>query len=368
MTLEEYLRLSAVELAAAIAAGTLSAREVLAAALDQVDRLDGELRAFRELWPERADAAARAIEAERTTGATLVHARALGGVPVALKNLREADRLNALGAVPIGATSRPGPGTDWQTWGWTDRGPTLNPWNPDLTPGGSSAGSAVAVSTGMVPLATGTDGAGSIRIPAAWCGVLGLKPTGSGQGAVPGVMARHVDDLRVWLTGSAAPVAVPPPRVIWSADLGYAETDPEVAGVVRAALDRLVAAGSVVAVGGDAELLDPEQVWRARRGAASPGAEETAAENDRRLAAIFGRTELIATPTTPNRPHGHTGPGRQMSVALTWGFNVSGHPAISVPAGHTADGSPAGLQLVARHHHETDLFAVLDTMKPGPPR
>lgn len=88
-----------------------------------------------------------------------------------------ARRLIAAGAVPVGATSVPGPGTRWQTWGLGAHGRTVNPWRPDRTPGGSSAGSAVAVAAGLVGLATGSDGAGSVRIPAAWCGVFGLKTT-----------------------------------------------------------------------------------------------------------------------------------------------------------------------------------------------
>jgi Asp-tRNA(Asn)/Glu-tRNA(Gln) amidotransferase A subunit family amidase len=91
-------------------------------------------------------------------------------------------RLVAAGCVPVGATAVPGRGTSWQTWGHTDRGPTLNPLGPAFSPGGSSAGSAAAVAAGLVPLATGSDGAGSVRIPAAWCGVLGLKLT---NGRVP---------------------------------------------------------------------------------------------------------------------------------------------------------------------------------------
>jgi Asp-tRNA(Asn)/Glu-tRNA(Gln) amidotransferase A subunit family amidase len=84
--------------------------------------------------------------------------------------------------------------------------------------------------------------------------------------------------------------------------------------------------------------------------------------NDRRLREVFTQVDLIATPTTPNAPHPHEGPGDTMSVALTWAFNLSGHPAISLPAGFTAAGSPVGLQLVARPHHETDLLTAADQL------
>ena len=73
---------------------------------------------------------------------------------------------------------------------------------------------------------------------------------------------------------------------------------------------------------------------------------------------MFAEVDLIATPTTPNPPHGHCGPGDTMSVALTWAFNISGHPAISLPAGWTPRGEPVGLQLVARRHREADLLSV----------
>lgn len=107
-------------------------------------------------------------------------------------------------------------------------------------------------------------------------------------------------------------------------------------------------------------LLDPEPAWRALRDPAGDqdAAAELRAENNRRLADVFTDIDLLVTPTTPNRPHDHTGPGARMSVALTWAFNVSGHPAISVPAGFTADGCPVGLQLIARHHAEADLIHV----------
>jgi amidase len=82
--------------------------------------------------------------------------------------------------------------------------------------------------------------------------------------------------------------------------------------------------------------------------------------NDRRLARIFAATDLLATPTTPNPPHGHAGPGEVLSVALTWAFNLSGHPAVSVPAGLSAAGTPVGLQLVARHGDEAALLFVAE--------
>ncbi|MCL9797926.1 amidase family protein, partial [Frankia sp. AgKG'84/4] len=93
------------------------------------------------------------------------------------------------------------------------------------------------------------------------------------------------------------------------------------------------------------------------------------AHNDRALAAVLARVDLILTPTTPNRPHPHTGPGEVRSVSLTWAINLSGHPAVSVPAGFTADGAPVGLQVIARHGEEERLLAIavaLEELAPWP--
>jgi Asp-tRNA(Asn)/Glu-tRNA(Gln) amidotransferase A subunit family amidase len=129
-----------------------------------------------------------------------------------------------------------------------------------------------------------------------------------------------------------------------------------VAEVARAALTRLVSSGLVEEVNLPVELVDPEGVWSSlRNGGDDRGVQ---AENDRRLAEVFESTDLIATPTTPNQPHGHDGPGEVLSVALTWAFNLSGHPALSLPAGFAGSSSSVGLQLVARPGDEAGLLAV----------
>ncbi|WP_460369363.1 amidase family protein, partial [Actinocorallia lasiicapitis] len=116
---------SASRIARAVHAGEIEAREVFDAARARIERLDPALRAFTELHdfqPPRDGP--------------------LAGVPIAVKRTAQVERLRAAGAVVVGRTSVPGPGTSWQTWGQTDRGPTENPWRSGLTPGGSSAGSA----------------------------------------------------------------------------------------------------------------------------------------------------------------------------------------------------------------------------------
>ncbi|MFJ1842234.1 amidase family protein [Streptomyces sp. NPDC088146] len=360
-------------------------------ALERIGREDPRLCAFIEVWPARARA-----DTERARRLPL------GGMPFAVKGptgIRSyaARRLIAAGGVPVGSTSVPGPGTPWQTWGLGAHGRTVNPWRSDRTPGGSSAGSAAAVAAGLVELATGSDGAGSVRIPAAWCGVFGLKTT---NGLLPspdrsglasaGVLARSAAHAQIYLRCvlagpkgpdgpdgpdgligpegpngpygpegcGPAPAGLPIPAVL-SPDLGYAEVDPEVGSVVRQAVRRLVAAGVVRLVDRTCELLDPREAWQAvRDGRPSPAAAEIRRENDLRLDALFTRTPLLLTPATPHRPHGHDGPGELYSTALTWAFNLSGHPAASVPAGFTADGCPVGLQLVAARGADVSLLEM----------
>ncbi|MEU1090485.1 amidase family protein [Streptomyces sp. NPDC005892] len=346
----------------------------MARALGRIDALDPWLGAFTEVWHH--EALAREPAAARLP---------LGGLPFAVKGpagLRSyaARRLIGAGGVPVGSTAVPGPGTYWQTWGQGAHGRTRNPWRADRTPGGSSAGSAVAVAAGMVPLATGSDGAGSVRLPAAWCGVFGLKTT---NGLLPspdrrglasaGVLARSATAAEPYLRhvlDGYVPVTVrlPVPAVL-SIDLGFADVDPEVAEVVRTAVDRLVAAG-VVTLGPDGcALRDPARAWLAVRGGTpDPGAPATRRANDLVLDGLFSRTPLLLTPTTPNRPHGHEGPGEVYSTALTWAFNLSGHPAASVPAGFTGDGCPVGLQWVADRGADAWLLAAVRAAEGALPR
>ena len=252
------LSFKAAEIGTAVAAGQVSAVAVVRAALERLAAVDGWLRAFTEVFPVEAEAQAAEIDARVAAGDPV---GVLAGVPIAVKGRGglsdvQTGRLRAAGAIPIGVTSTPRGGGP-QTWGYTDRGPTRNPWCGDLSPGGSSAGSAAAVAAGVVPLATGSDGAGSSRIPAAWCGVFGYKPTTgllpsrdpTGL-AVPAPLARHPDDLRFWADvvlfggrSTALEITGPARTAAWSSDLGYAmpHLDEEVVTVARQAAERLVA-------------------------------------------------------------------------------------------------------------------------------
>ncbi|MFI8087911.1 amidase [Streptomyces sp. NPDC086080] len=360
-------------IASAVREGALRAVDVVAEALERIGRADPVLCAFLEVWAGEALRRAAEVDARVAAGERLP----LAGVPIAVKGrhgLRTAGPLLAAGGVAVGATSVPGPDTPWQTWGLGAHGRTVNPWRADRTPGGSSAGAAVAVAAGLVPMATGTDGAGSVRIPAAWCSVVGLKVTGGRLPspdrtglAAPGVLTRTAADATAWWrvvrpAGAAEAPAVLPGSAVWSPDLGFARPGPEPVTLARSAAGRLAEAGVVRLVRPPAPplLLDPAPAWTALRtpGADRSGAHRVRAGNNRRLDALFAGTDLLLTPTTPTAPHGHEGPGDVYSTALTWAFNVSGHPALSLPAGFGSDGCPAGLQLVAPHGREELLLAV----------
>jgi amidase len=180
------------ELASLVRGGEILAREVVSAALRRIDDLDGPLNAFVEVDAERALAAADAIEPGDE--------RPFAGVPIAIKanvpveglcmnfgsrflaghkpdhNAYLVRRLREAGFVVVGVTNLPEFGL-LPTTEPRHSGATRNPWDTERTPGGSSGGSAAAVAGGMIPVAHGNDGGGSIRIPAACCGLVGLKPS-----------------------------------------------------------------------------------------------------------------------------------------------------------------------------------------------
>ena len=190
-------------LARMVREGRVSAGEMTEHALRQIAACNPVLNAFVAVDQERARAAADAIDRKVAAG---IDPGPLAGIPLAVKDLEDAAgyvtthgslafagdapassdsalvaRLVAAGCVVVGKTNTPELGwkadTDNQMFG-----PTLNPWNLDHSAGGSSGGSAVAIASGMVPLATGSDGGGSIRIPSSCCGLSGMKPS---HGRVP---------------------------------------------------------------------------------------------------------------------------------------------------------------------------------------
>jgi len=224
----ELITKTAAELAAAVAAGEVSAVEVTTAHLDRIAAVDGKVKAFLHVNREDALAQAREVDRKRQAGEPL---GTLSGVPVAVKDLfatvgspatcgskilegwyppyesTVTGRLRAAGAVLIGKTNMDefAMGSSTENSGY---GPSRNPWDLTKVPGGSSGGSAAAVAAYEAPLALGTDTGGSIRQPAAVCGIVGTKPTYGGNsryGVVafassldtPGPFGRNVLDTAV---------------------------------------------------------------------------------------------------------------------------------------------------------------------------
>jgi Asp-tRNA(Asn)/Glu-tRNA(Gln) amidotransferase A subunit family amidase len=219
----------------------VSAVELVRLALERVERLDGELGAVVALRAEPALEEAAALDRRAAAGEPL---GPLAGAPLLVKDIEDvagmrttfgsllfadappaardglvAERLRAAGAIVVGKTNLP----EFAAQGYTANrlfGVTRNPWALQWSPGGSSGGSGAALAAGMAPLATATDGGGSIRIPAALCGLAGIKPTGGliGRRPIPdwidlstdGPLATSVADLRLLLAIEAGPVAGDP--------------------------------------------------------------------------------------------------------------------------------------------------------------
>ncbi|MFV0523749.1 MAG: amidase [Acidimicrobiales bacterium] len=308
--------LSAGEQAAAVAGHLVSPVELVDNALARIAEVNPALNCFAFVWDDQARAEAEAAAAAVASDAPI---GPLHGVPIALKDTTPtAGRTTTLGshafagwvpdtdatiigslrragAIIVGKTTTPEFAhaliTDSPLWG-----PTRNPWNPQRTPGGSSGGSAAAVASGCVALAEGSDMGGSVRIPAAWCGVAGLKP---GIGRIPmdvlpglydqishhGPLARTVDDVRRFLAVTQGPSLVdlwsqPVPLPLddpvsgsveglsigWSTDLGRWTVDPAIVAAVEATAAALADAGAVVVpvevpLTGEEELLWARLWW-----------------------------------------------------------------------------------------------------------
>ncbi|HWM56076.1 MAG TPA: amidase [Solirubrobacterales bacterium] len=249
-----------------VRAGEVSPTELVRLSLERIYRLDPELNAFRKVFAEKALLEAEQAEARLKAG----EERPLLGVPIAIKD--EVDiagevkmngtdaftepagkdsemirRLREAGAIIVGLTNLP----ELAICGFTEsatQGVTRNPWNPQRTPGGSSGGSGAAVAAGLVPIASAGDGAGSIRIPAASCGLFGLKPSRGRVSLAPelegwkglavlGCLSRTVLDTALWLDivsgGSQEPEAPPLP------DRPFVESAKESPGKLRVAYSTL---------------------------------------------------------------------------------------------------------------------------------
>ena len=314
---EDLTRKSAIELAALIRSRAISPRELLDAHLTVIERVNPKLNAVVTLAADHARDAAHQAEAAVMRGDEL---GLLHGLPIAIKDTTRtagirttfgsplfADhvpdedaevvrRLKAAGAVVTAKTNTPEFATGANTVNDVF-GATRNPWNPALSPAGSSGGSAVAVATGMVPLAQGTDFGCSIRIPAAFCGIVGIRPTPGlipsypmalawDPGQVHGPLARSAEDAALMLDAMVgfsrlSPISVHPPwasareivakaedgrglKIAYASDIAGIGVDAEIDTICRSAAKRLTDAGAhVEEVAFDvAHGREPYQAWR----------------------------------------------------------------------------------------------------------
>ncbi len=429
-------------LAAAIRVGQVSATEVLDAHLTQIARHNPALNAIVTLDAEGAQARAAAADVALARGEvwgplhgvpfTLKDAHATAGVrttvgfPPLADQVPDEDgtiaaRLKAAGGILLGKTNVPTLLGDYQT----DNplfGRTNNPWDTARTPGGSSGGAAAALAAGMTPFDIATDLSGSLRIPAHFCGLFGLKPT---EGRIPmtgvvpdprgtprsvrimscsGPMARTVGDLGLLYELLAGPdgrdTEVPPVPVCASPTvelrqlrIAYAPTFPgvPVAAEVRAALAtlalQLVRCGAAVeeatlpALDYGQELASAGELIGLMVGAFQPG-EQAPPTLDQYFAALhrrdqaisawerfFARWDVLLCPPAMTTAFPHCAPGAALEVdgrdevywqvsAHTTLFNYTGHPAVVLPYTLDHHGLPLGVQVVGKRWDEARLLGI----------
>lgn len=440
------------DIAAAVQSRQMLAREVVDESLSRITRFQDRFHTFTAILPELARAQAKKVDARIRKGETLP----LAGVPFAVKDLIDVSgvpttcgsrafadhkpksdatvvsKLVAAGAVLLGKLNM-----HECAFGFTGENDTFgncpNPWNTKRIAGGSSSGSAVAVSLGICGFTLGSDTGGSIRMPAALCGLLGLKPTYgrvSRAGVMPlswsmdhvGPIARTAEETAVVLRAMAGvdpqeestsnrPVpdySVELSKQIRGLRIGiphnwfFESLLPQVADAVTAAIDRLAALGAKrvevtlphmpEVLGAHRAIIFPEAAsafepyLRSRpndfsadiRTLLQGGQFLTAvdylkAQRVRRIvrrdwAKVFEQIDCLATPAaaTVATQYGQTTvklPGKEISTLnayldMTLPFNLSGHPALSVPCGFSEDGLPIGLQLVGAPFAEGMILRI----------
>jgi amidase len=418
-----------------IRSGDVTSRELVILYLERIERLDPQLNAFSNVMDERALVDAQQADGRRGAG----DERPLLGVPIAVKDVEDVtgeittwgtaanftpvshdsefvSRLRSAGAVVIGKTNLPELAIMGDTEG-PAFGITRNPWNTDRSAGGSSGGSAAAVAAGLCAAATASDGAGSIRIPASNCGLVGLKPTRDRIPLAPlkehwygmsvvGFEARSVEDAALLMSVGAADDDL---RDSFARDPGRlrvaVSTKPVIPTRVHADVKRVAdeTAGRLRTLGHEVEHDDPpfppvspatfrylagmaqdaeERIERpdrlqrrtksfARMGNAipRPALDWAVKEDDsERMRPFFERHDVLLTPVSalpPVRAGQWEGLGavrtflgmvQTYPFALEW--NLTGQPSISVPVGRSDDGLPIGMQLVGRHGEEAMLLAL----------
>ena len=446
---------SAVDLVRLLAARKIGCVEVMDAHLAQIERLNPRLNAIVTLIADRARATAAEFDAKPPNVLP-----PLWGIPTAHKDLLQTrgirttfgstlyadnipdrddlivERIRSAGAIAIGKTNTPEFGAGSQTFNRVF-GATRNPYDETRTCGGSSGGAAVALAARMLPLADGSDLGGSLRNPASFCNVLGLRPTPGRVPAHPtmnpwfdmsvlGPMARSVDDIALFLAvmvgdDPRVPLALTDPgstfypvtpldlrgvRIALTTDFGLPvqaeiKTCIEATGrllqslgaSVEIACPDLTGAGEVFHVlraNGFCERFAPlppkarAELKDTIRWNLEVGEALTVADLDRawatrravfeRVATFFGRYDFLIGPTTQVLPFDVDQPyptqidGVAMKDYLEWmqscaRVTVTGCPALSLPAGFSADGLPIGMQIVAPVRAEARLLAFAKTVE-----
>ena len=451
-----------------IATKEISPVELVSMALARIERLEPQLHAFFTVAPDLAMGAALEAEAAVMRGDRL---GPLHGIPTSIKDLEAVkgmrftrgsrvyqddvavddalctERLRAAGAIIVGKTSTP----EFGHGGITNSllgDACRNPWDPARTSGGSSAGAGASVAAGMTSIAQGSDGGGSIRVPSAFCGIFGIKPS---QGRVPrrdvgspswfpynvstvGPMSRSVRDGAIMLQAMAGPSAdaegatiqaAPPDfeaavgrgvaglRIAWSPDMGGAPVEPEVLESARAAALSFEDLGAHVeevefkpdeyevvyrnwmivfnvrAFAFDGHLLDThaDLLGPEVRSDLELGPGTTAGEYYHALAEanryrsytdrLLASYDLLLTPSlavtafeiegAPQKIAGQQVPNRRACWPFFRIFNLTGHPAATVPCGLSADGLPMGLQIVGRAEDDETVIAASGALEEARP-
>ncbi len=429
-------------------------RELVELSLRRIEALNPRVNAFRVTMAEEAMAAAENVSDGPLAGVPIAvkddiavagQAKTRGSRSFGPPERADAEavrRLRAAGAIPIGITNVP----ELTIFPWTAadaNGVTRNPWDLSRTPGGSSGGSAAAVAAGMVPCATGSDGGGSIRIPAAACGLVGMKSTRgrvsmspAQEGwlglAVYGGLARTVRDSALMLDvmhGALATDPDPAPRF----DGSYVDAAAKPPGRLRIAISKRVPPGLIAKVSADQRAafehtgrvleglghevieraptygliqLDFVQTWfRAiyeeslevpdrtklepltrqmagagrylvpprRRARLLAKRQATIA----RILALWQEVDVLMTPALAKTAiDAEGGYGKVAPLAIdiagrftpfTAVFNITGQPAIAVPAGLGSDGLPLSVQLVGRHGAEDLLYSLAGELEQAAP-
>jgi aspartyl-tRNA(Asn)/glutamyl-tRNA(Gln) amidotransferase subunit A len=442
-------RRSAAEMADDVRAGRSSARQLVETSLERIRNDNPRINAFVYLDTDGALAAADAIDAQVQRGED---PGVLAGVPFGIKDLRDRcvgmptrngslltrdakpdlsdspqiERLKRAGAIPLGKVATAEFGLDGVTHTLL-HGTTRNPWRLSRTPSGSSGGSSAAVAAGLVPLATGGDGLGSIRCPAGFTGMVGHKPSlgriprtdGFADTSCPGAITATVADTARYLDVVSGPddrdrMTLPAAegcyesaienldvrglKAVWSADLGFAPVEPEVAAICEEAVHRLVEAAGLSLVATRYSCTNPYIAWNALAAVAlrhdfeyrgylpdrlddiSPGPRrfieryayqdpkrlveyrQTVMRTEQEMAELFRSADVLLTPTACCVPYAAEGPlpeviagmdasetnGEPFTALASIGWN----PSVSVPAGLSSDGLPIGLLINVRRHRD----------------